>query len=358
MVSHRILIVDDQKEMARMLHSGLDTLEYDLEINDVLSGEEAMLELSRGPIDLLVSDVLLPGISGLELMDKFKKNNESLKVILVSGVTDQKIRKQVAQAGADAFFFKPLELADFLDSVERVLGLVETILPHELHVHKDEVDEEEEAVSMSDRIAMLHKEIKAAAVFLLGDQGKVLVRTGTLPDPEIIDVLVPPFMSVFNAGVRVSHFMGKSEPDNLLAFHGEEYDLYMAYVGEAYCLMIATDPIAPKDTGKIAQAASKAAEDVAANLSKLGVDTSAREGIHLTPAQEETQVEEEPAEEELQSDPELEKLLGATNGEKANPDDADAFWDNFDDKEAVPLPGTGDLSFDQAKKLGLSPSED
>ena len=117
-----ILLVDDQKEVTRVLRSGLESLKHEFRITDVPSGEEAFLEITPGSVDLLVSDVRLPGISGLELMRRVKEHNPDLKVILVSGVTEEKIRQEVAQAGADAFFFKPVELADFLDAVERVLG--------------------------------------------------------------------------------------------------------------------------------------------------------------------------------------------------------------------------------------------
>ncbi len=72
MAGPRILIVDDQREIARVLQSSLEGLEHELEISLAMSGEEAILELTRGDIDLLVADVRLPGISGLELMEKFK----------------------------------------------------------------------------------------------------------------------------------------------------------------------------------------------------------------------------------------------------------------------------------------------
>lgn len=131
-----ILLVDDQKEVTRVLRSGLESLEHEFRITDVPSGEEAFLEIQPGSVDLLVSDVRLPGISGLDLMRRVKEANPNLKVILVSGVTEEKIRQEVAQAGADAFFFKPVELPDFLDAVERTLGLVEAMLPSEMDAER------------------------------------------------------------------------------------------------------------------------------------------------------------------------------------------------------------------------------
>ena len=55
---------------------------------DVPSGEEALLVASRRPVDLLIADVRLPGISGLELMARVHKRNPELKTILITGLTD------------------------------------------------------------------------------------------------------------------------------------------------------------------------------------------------------------------------------------------------------------------------------
>ena len=70
-------------------------------------------------------------MTGIELMHKVQKNHPQAKIILVTGQTDPRIRKEVAEAGANAFFIKPIPMADFLDAVERHLNLVETFLPPE-----------------------------------------------------------------------------------------------------------------------------------------------------------------------------------------------------------------------------------
>ncbi len=83
-----ILLVDDQRDIVRLLHSTLKTLGHQLDIVDAPSGEEALLEASRRKVDLLVSDYLLPGISGVELMRKIKVRNPELKIIFISGWSD------------------------------------------------------------------------------------------------------------------------------------------------------------------------------------------------------------------------------------------------------------------------------
>ncbi|HEX2981848.1 MAG TPA: response regulator, partial [Anaerolineaceae bacterium] len=97
-----VLLVDDQRDIVRLLHASLQTLGHELEIIDAPSGEEALLEASRRKIDLLVSDYLLPGISGVELMHKIQVRSPELKVIFISGMTDRKVRKEMLNSGAVA----------------------------------------------------------------------------------------------------------------------------------------------------------------------------------------------------------------------------------------------------------------
>src|SRR5512144_554457 len=97
-----ILLVDDQRDIVRLLHSTLQTLGHQLDIVDAPSGEEALLEASRRKVDLLVSDYLLPGISGVDLMHKIQVRSPELKVIFISGMTERRVRKEMVNAGAVA----------------------------------------------------------------------------------------------------------------------------------------------------------------------------------------------------------------------------------------------------------------
>src|SRR5215218_11454567 len=112
-----VLLVDDQRDIVRLLHSSLQTLGHELDIIDAPSGEEALLEASLRKIDLLIADYLLPGISGVELMRKIRVRNPELKTIFISGMTERKAREAMLGAGGIAIFDKPIPLADFLDAV-------------------------------------------------------------------------------------------------------------------------------------------------------------------------------------------------------------------------------------------------
>ena len=197
MEKKHILIVDDQKEMLLLLSSALEALSYDFKISLARSGEEALLEASMNPVDLLICDIILPGMDGFEVMQNFKKNHLQSKIVLISGTHDDKIKKEIAQAGATAFFFKPIILSDFQDTIERALGLVETLLPNEIETFKEDF---EDSTPPPHLISELHNQINAECILLINYQGHISSIVGALSEefkkinhnPDILTMLYNP----------------------------------------------------------------------------------------------------------------------------------------------------------------------
>jgi class 3 adenylate cyclase len=119
-MAERILVVDDQRTNAEMVSGLLRNLGYEVEF--ALDGHEA-LELVRvkGP-DLVISDILMPGLDGYELCRRLRANAATalLPVILVTGA-EQCERIKGVEAGADDFLAKPVNWAELFARVKRLL---------------------------------------------------------------------------------------------------------------------------------------------------------------------------------------------------------------------------------------------
>lgn len=347
MPGQNILIVDDQKEVSSVLRSGLESLEQDLHITEILSGEEAILETNKQNIDLLVSDVILPGMTGLQLMAKLKSKNPDLKVILISGVTDKKIRREVAEAGADAFFFKPIELADFLDGVERALGMVETMLPTELVVEKREADHAKaETISLSDSIASLRQDLDASCVYLMNDLGQVLVRAGEMPDQEVETKLAADIMALILTNNRVSAFLGGSSSKNFTFIQGDSFDLAISPVGRTYALLLACKETTDTTIDKISTLMAAAVKDIFSTLSILGLSTQVSSTGQLKKSATGNLI-----------DPEMEAIFEKAKSKKIKMDDIESFWEELADSDIHKTVSAGDgLSYEEAVELGLGPN--
>lgn len=349
-----ILLVDDQRDIVRLLHSTLQTLGHKLEIVDAPSGEEALLVASRRKVDLLVADYLLPGISGVELMRKVKARNPEMRVIFITGMTDRKSRAEMLGAGALAIFDKPIPLADFLDAVERGLGLVRTIFPMET-THENE----ERRQSLSEILAGFRQKIKADAVFLINDRGRVLARAGDLYDSSMEVSLVATLMGIYSAAFKVSRIIRQEHLDNFHVFRGGDHDLILIPVDSSHALLLAGRDLANSD--RILQTVNGmmfVRGDLENILRSLGVVPAE---VGAEPAVPEVEAVETPIfvpiqEEEPEPEVDVDALLAAASKKKVL-QDVDAFWDDAVEK-AGNIPITPDvITFADAQKLGLKPGE-
>jgi len=117
LVSNRplVLIVDDEESVREMLVTMIQTGEEDLEVVGVASGVEALLFIGERKPDLLILDILMPGMNGYDVCQKLKTNaaTQSIKIVAISGKHDESVRARILQAGADLFFNKPLDIMKF-----------------------------------------------------------------------------------------------------------------------------------------------------------------------------------------------------------------------------------------------------
>ena len=343
-----VLLVDDQRDIVRLLHSSLQTLGHELDIIDAPSGEEALLEASLRRIDLLVADYLLPGISGVELMHKIRARNPALKVIFITGMTERKARNEMLNAGAVAMFDKPIPLADFLDSVERSLGLVRTIFPPE-----SSREAEQHRQTLSELLGGFRQKVSADAVFLISDRGRVLARAGDLYDSSMEVSLLSALMAIFSAGLKVSRFIHQENLDNYHIFRSEDHDLILIPVDASHALLLAGKDVATVERIlNIVQEMLLVRDEVESVLKSLGVAPVTLEAEPPMPEPEPLTLA--PAEPEPEVD--LDALFASAS--KSSPvKDLDAFWNDAMEKTSN-IPTNPDvISFEEASKLVLTPGK-
>lgn len=362
-MDHGILIVDDQRDILKLLRSTIESLKNkELKIFEAPSGEEALLESSRHKIDLLISDYKLPGMTGVELMHKVRARHPDVKVILVTGMTERKIRDEILNAGAAAIFDKPIPLADFLDSVERNLGLVQTIFPPEKPKAGDE-NTQQRHMRVSDLLTNFRQDIKAQAVFLLNDRGLIQARAGSLRDSSTEVSLISAITAVHAASLKVAHYNHQNNPAAYYhVFQGGDHDLLLIPVTPQYALMVAGEKLVEENriietiTGLLALA-----REVEKSLKSLGVTgelkTEKKPASPSKPAPVSTP-QADPLADVLSAAPapEMEALF-SQNKAKA-PANVDDFWNQAAEAHAK-KPTSGEvISLEEARKMGLLPDDE
>jgi CheY-like chemotaxis protein len=118
----RVLVVDDIEDILYAVKVGLESLEKGYEVFQALSAEEGLKLIPQVMPDIIVMDVMMPGIDGLEATIRIK-NDPTMKhipVIILSAKTDN-LTKGVGQVAADAFLEKPLDIASLDQTIEALV---------------------------------------------------------------------------------------------------------------------------------------------------------------------------------------------------------------------------------------------
>ena len=120
----RVLIVDDSPTIRRMVKVSLASLPAPVDFIEAASGLEAIERLALGPVDLIVLDLNMPDLHGLEVLG-FVRSHERyrlLPVIVLTTRGDDSSRQAALQGGASAYLTKPFMPAVLAAEVTRLLG--------------------------------------------------------------------------------------------------------------------------------------------------------------------------------------------------------------------------------------------
>ncbi|MFH0875464.1 MAG: response regulator [archaeon] len=119
----KILIVDDEELVVQGIKKGLDN--YGFIVKTILGGEHAIELLKKEFFDIVLVDLIMPGINGVETCRGIKTNSPKTEVILLSGFPKEIERLQMSfinAGGVDLFLRKPLLADEVKDAIEKLLS--------------------------------------------------------------------------------------------------------------------------------------------------------------------------------------------------------------------------------------------
>ncbi|SFF37673.1 two-component system, response regulator YesN [Paenibacillus algorifonticola] len=123
---YQLLIVDDERSVVEGVAATL--LEYemaDVEIHKAFSASDALAIMRKYPIDLMITDIRMPGFSGIELMERVRKTSGSTAIILLTGYAEFEYAKQALLSGASDYLLKPVNDEDLISAVKKAFQAVQ-----------------------------------------------------------------------------------------------------------------------------------------------------------------------------------------------------------------------------------------
>ncbi len=116
----RVLLVDDEAEFVETLAQRLEV--RDFEVATALSGEEALERLEDREVDVVVLDLQMPGVDGIQVLRRIKERRPLIEVIMLTGHATVETAIEGMKLGAFDFLTKPTETEELLEKIARAFG--------------------------------------------------------------------------------------------------------------------------------------------------------------------------------------------------------------------------------------------
>ena len=112
-----VLVVDDDKDMCELISYVLKN--EGCHVNKAFNGEVALKKIKNQPYDVMILDYVLPGQSGLTILEETRKTKPSIKTIMMSGFANDATKARANELGAYDFLDKPLDIDRLLKDVQK-----------------------------------------------------------------------------------------------------------------------------------------------------------------------------------------------------------------------------------------------
>jgi len=157
------LIVDDDRSVGKLLSEILTLQPYTFEVFIATTAEDALSILKREEIHILIVDVVLPGMSGIDLVREVLRTHHDLFTIMISGYADIEKVQQALKLGVYDYIIKPVNVEEFLHAVGRLVEHIHLLEEKKLYVKTLETKVKE----ATDNLAHLFYEILSSTIYIL-----------------------------------------------------------------------------------------------------------------------------------------------------------------------------------------------
>jgi DNA-binding NtrC family response regulator len=182
----KVLVVDDDPNLTDLLVDTLEAIGYEAFAAE--SAKTALEVLGKEQIDLVVSDINMPDMSGIELLEEIKKTNRHLPVMLITGIGSDSIKGRAYSSGADGFLAKPFRIGTIESEISRMLAGIKRIRVLIIDDNEDFLSSLRQRLEDADNIVYPFATISKAAKFLESHTVDLVITDLKMPDGDGISL--------------------------------------------------------------------------------------------------------------------------------------------------------------------------
>lgn len=170
----RILLVEDEEKVSSFIKKGLEENQYSVELAG--DGATALKRVLNDAYDLIILDVMLPYISGIELCKQIRLKNEQLPILMLTALGTVEDKVTGFKAGADDYLLKPFHFSELLVRIEALLRRKKTDDSHLLAFEDIELNTLNNEIKRAGQPVSLTTKEFDLLVFFLRNKNKILSR--------------------------------------------------------------------------------------------------------------------------------------------------------------------------------------
>jgi len=204
----RILLVEDEKNVAAFIKKGLEEEAYTVDVAE--DGPEGLLMATEANFDLIILDVMLPGMNGIELCKTLRAKGINKPILMLTAVDSVERKVEGLESGADDYLVKPFAFSELIARIKALLRRTPDIVS-ELSLDDLRIDLLARRVYRGKReIILTHKEFSLLE-YLLRNKDRILSRTQIIenvwgydftPGTNIVDVHIKSLREKVDAGFK------------------------------------------------------------------------------------------------------------------------------------------------------------
>ncbi len=171
---NRVLIVDDEETLTWGMSKSLSKAHGNLEVLTATTGDEALEVLEKNPIDLVITDIRMPGMDGLKLLSRIKATYPSIDVIVMTAYGSPQIQQKAVTSGSLYYIEKPFEMEEMEELLHKALK--------KRRPSKKAIQEKGNGLQLNDiiQINCLGKLTCALKVSFNGEEGEIYFQGGEI----------------------------------------------------------------------------------------------------------------------------------------------------------------------------------
>lgn len=210
----RVLIIENDGKIAGFIQKGL--LEAGFNAETTANGDEALALASHENYDLIIADIMLPGMDGLSVVEELRKRGRNMPVLFLSAKRSVEERIEGLRRGGDDYLTKPFSFSELLVRCQTLLRRTSKQVDSQRLKYRDlELDLMTRVVTRGGVSIELQQKEFALLEYLMRNQGRVLSKTQILekvwnydfdPQTNVVDVLV----------CRIRNKLDRDHPEKLI----------------------------------------------------------------------------------------------------------------------------------------------